>query len=149
MVGQLTFDDNIFDGGTTNLLTKTGAGILRFNNSRIQNLGSIIVSAGEVRFEGGILGTIGSEANKTANGSCSTPARALAPAASFNNFTSGTNSITVGTGASSVFATGARLSFVNVPGTHNADIALNNGFLFVQSARCAVAGDFLRRATSR
>ncbi len=145
VVGQLTFDDNIFDGGT-NLLTKTGAGILRFNNGRIQNLGSILVSAGEVRFEGGILGTIGSEANKIANGLLHTGS-GLAPAASFNNFTSGTNSITVGTGASSTFATGGRLSFVNVPGTHNADIALNNGFLYVQSLDAPLqstsfAGDF-------
>lgn len=151
-VGQLTFDDNLFDGGTTNLLTKTGAGILRFNNSRIQNLGSILVSTGEVRFEGGILGTIGSEANKTANGLLHTGS-GLAPSVSFNNFTSGTNSITVGTGASGTFATGARLAFVNVPGTHNADIALNNGFLYVQSQDAPLqatsfAGDFTLTGTS-
>jgi autotransporter-associated beta strand protein len=146
VVGQLTFDDTIFDGGTTGTLTKSGQGILRFNNSRIQNLGSIQVNEGEVRFEGGILGTIGSEANKVANGLLHTGA-SFAPSASFNNFTSGTNSIVVGTGATSLFATGARLAFVDVRGTHGADITLNNGFLFVQSADAPLqatsfAGDF-------
>jgi fibronectin-binding autotransporter adhesin len=144
-VGQLTFDDNIFDGGNSTL-TKAGLGTLRFNNGRIQNLPTIQINSGEVRFEGGILGTIGSEANKIPNGLLHTGA-GLAPAASFNNFTSGTNSIVVGTGATSTFATGGRLAFVDVRGTHTADITLKNGYMFVQSSDAPLqatsfAGDF-------
>ncbi len=131
-VGQLTMAGNLFDGGL-GTLTKNGDGILDFNGGRLQSLSSIVVAKGEVRFEGGLLGTIGSEANKTANGLLHTGAT-YAPAASFNNYTTGTNTITVGTGASATFASGARLSFVDARGTHGADLTLNNGFLFVQSA---------------
>ena len=48
-VGIFSFNDNIFEGNGHSV-TKKGDGILRFVNNRVQNLGSINIEAGEVRF---------------------------------------------------------------------------------------------------
>ena len=126
-VGTLDIYDSIFNGGS-NTLVKSGAGVLKFVNSRIQNLSAVTVQNGELRFENGITGTIGTQTG------------AVAPTGA-SSFYTGTNNITVSTnGTSGTPVSGVnllaspRLWFNDTRGFENVNITLNGGLLIATNA---------------